>query len=145
MNNPKFKAWDKKEKQWLFDGEGFAVIGEVTLFGLVDQYCAEHLEEKETSLGRLGEIETFVSTGKLDIHNREIYYDSEIVRFKLELPPLGYTELTGIFSFDIEKLRTDIKIYGNSKYNKLWYNNSTMSDFIIIGTKQENQNLLEGK
>jgi len=46
MREIKFKAWDKKKKEWVF-GYPFHVIGETTLFDLLKQYSIENLTDLE--------------------------------------------------------------------------------------------------
>ena len=66
-----FRAWDKKTKQWIC--KGYAALGEVTLFNLVDQWLSEHKEGAKSMLERLGDVEETMFTGVNDKNGKEIY------------------------------------------------------------------------
>lgn len=74
MRNPKFRAWHNVEKKWLFGYEfsnlgGFSLIGEVVLFGELNQVG---LEDWNNVI-----IEQF--TGLKDDNNNDIY-EGDIVK-----------------------------------------------------------------
>lgn len=66
----KFRAYDKVTKRILVDG--FAILGETTCFGLIEQALWETPSDKAT-LERLNEVEIVQSTGLQDKNNVDIY------------------------------------------------------------------------
>ena len=73
MREIKFRVWDKRLGQFLFDGGGFAVIGEVTCFNMVGQYCAENIAGRKTTLERMGDLEISQFTGLHDKKGKEVW------------------------------------------------------------------------
>lgn len=73
--NYKFRAFDKLKKVMI--AEGFHVIGEVTMFSIIDQYCMENAEGKPL-LERYGDIEVMQWTGHQI--NGVYLYDLDIIR-----------------------------------------------------------------
>lgn len=71
----KFRAFDTLKKVMI--AEGFHVIGEVTMFSVIDQYVRENREGK-SSLERYGDIEVMQWTGH-QINGVDLY-DLDIVR-----------------------------------------------------------------
>ena len=67
----KFRAWDKKTKHMI--ATGFHVIGEVTMFNMIEQYLYENLEAPETMLERLIDVELMQFTGLRDSKGNEAY------------------------------------------------------------------------
>lgn len=70
MREYKFRAWDKRLKQWI--ATGFHVIGEVTMFGGIEQYCLEN-HCNINSLLRFNDIEISIWTGRKDSEGNDIY------------------------------------------------------------------------
>ena len=82
-------------------------------------------------------------TGLTDKNGKEIYANSDIFKFKYLKELHNPIDLTGIFTFNHDDLRYEIDIIGNKEYTCLCYvGNGIFYDFEIIGTKQENPELL---
>lgn len=68
----KFRAWDKKTKQFLKPWpNGFAILGETTCFDLIGQQLKESTPKEDTLL-RLNDVELSQFTGLL-AKNGEVY------------------------------------------------------------------------
>jgi hypothetical protein len=92
----------------------------------------------------------YQSTGKTDIHGKEIYYDFHIVKFKHETFKHetfnGEYEFIGIFHLNEDELRAEIDIYTVYDCSGFWYDSMSMSGFEIIGNIKKNPELIrEGK
>jgi len=80
MREIKFRAWDTYKKQWV--ATGFHVIGEVTMFDLVGQYCHENPNPKyDIAELRFNDIEMTEFTGLKDCTGKEIW-EGDILRYE---------------------------------------------------------------
>lgn len=73
----KFRAYDKLNKLWIVGG--FHVIGEVTIFGVIESYCKANLTpEFPTTLDRLSQIE-LMECSLLPDKNGNLIYEGDIL------------------------------------------------------------------
>lgn len=134
-----FIMWDKIEKEWLTTGNmPICSMEETLIFDFSDS----------------NEVSSHLYIGKTDIYGNKIYADSSIVEFEYEdrIPTLidddVIIKFTAYFEYNIDELRCELIIldYDRTKtksiYSVLSYNMDLMKNLKVIGTLQENQELL---
>jgi hypothetical protein len=93
MSNPRMRAWDTHLKQWV--EKGFHVIGEVTMFGVINQYCSENRDpndkDRDTTLGKLGDIRMTQWIGHNDENGVDIY-EQDLIKCWLDFGPGGFQQ-----------------------------------------------------
>jgi hypothetical protein len=88
MIEKKFRVYDKREKKFI--GIGFHVVGEFTMFNVIDSYCFYNRGFKETTLERMNDIEVTQWIGLLDANKVDIY-EKDIIKYYN--PNSGYGNL----------------------------------------------------
>lgn len=131
MREIKFRAWDKKLKEMV--GVGFHVIGEYTMFDIIEQHCYE-TKEDGTTLERLTDIEITQYVGRKDKNEVDIY-EGDIIQveshgIKLSKFRVYWCE----YSLAFKKIRDDGETFALDSYQM---------SLTVIGNIYENPELLE--
>lgn len=116
----KFRAWDTLRKVMV--AEGFHVIGEVTMFGEIDNYCLNYHEGK-SALDRYNDIEIMQDSGfddnlGHDAYEGDITDDGRIIVW--HKGAFWLNQINGDGKFPLHFLitgRLDRKIIGNKWAN----------------------------
>jgi uncharacterized phage protein (TIGR01671 family) len=150
MREIKFRAWDTLTKKMI--SEGFYVIGETTMFNMIDQYIHEHKGDAESSLQRFNDIELMQYTGLKDKNGKDIY-PHDVIRWEggfhngafigevlLEEGTVGPCKGPNVFGYYLKGRKeneTNSLLNGSGLYN-LW----KLEQMEVIGNIYENPELL---
>ena len=152
MREIKFRAWDKKLKQFIKEAHGFHVIGEVTAFDMIQGYCCENKAGANSSLERIGDIEIQQFTGLRDKNGTEIY-EGDILESVSEIVHLADNRPTGkiavkrfFMGFQEEYSRFQLQRISDGRFELLPHSQFLFSHYYsVIGNIYENPELLEVK
>lgn len=78
MREIKLRAWDSARKEMI--ATGFHVIGEVTMFSVIEQWLSEHSIEGKGILERLVDVVLSEFTGMQDSEGNDIYEGDVLIR-----------------------------------------------------------------
>lgn len=153
MKDIKFRAFDTLNKE-MFGLEGFHVIGEVTMFGIIEDWMRENPNGGKGSLDRYGDIELMQFTGLKDSKGVEIY-EGDIIRVLRtpDNPMSGYFDITAAKQ-DYEYRIAELEIKENDWENSISFSlpkSISYSERIeknklkweVVGNKYQNPDLLK--
>lgn len=137
MRDIKFRAWDNHKKKMI--ATGYHVIGEVTMFGVIDQWVQEQRSDIP-SLEYYNHIIEMQFTGLHDKHGNEIY-EGDILKRSKELEP----SFVAVIEFKNGMFGGTTKPYNNHfigmpRLNKCDYDGGGYDE--IIGNIYEHPSLL---
>ena len=148
MREIKFRAWDTQGKKMLFTG--FHVIGEVTAFGLIDDYCFKTKGDK-TSMERWNDIELMQYTGLKDKNGVEIY-EGDVLKWQMTQPEYecGWCWIYGVVEFGQGSFRYSMVADGCEWLNLPMVDNSCVlmggvESHEIIGNIYSNPELITSR
>ena len=140
MNNPKFRAWDKKLKKWVDGGDGFHLTGEAMLIAGIFQtkYYSENVYKR---LYR--DVEITQQIEKNDKNNHELYL-GDIVKHPqyLGLWELVYTPFATV---GIQQIRHVANNKGQDCFGQVITLIQDWEQIEYVGNKFENAELLKGE
>lgn len=144
----KFRVWDTRTNTLI--AEGFHVIGEVVLFGLIEQYLYENKKPEETTLGLLQYVVVDEFTKAKDRGDKDLY-SGDIVEIMQSGMARGLPKGSRfVITYDEVHNRWGTEYVGNLERRKQGYRMDSM--FFItpansknlkkIGNKYQNPELL---
>lgn len=128
MNNLLFRAYDLKKKEWIYPyPEPFHIIGEVTVFEMLKPYSIKNYNDIEITqyIGHKDKNEKMIFVGDIILHT--YIHENKTIKLYQEIK---YEWLEAGDDMDCESL--------GYHFNPSWKNN-----FIIVGNKFENKDLLK--
>ncbi len=132
--NRDYIFWDKSFKRFLSKTCGVLSDGSIAIF-------------KEGHLSCIlyeGEVTAYKSTGLMATNNKMVYADSSIVEFEFLEELHKPVTLRGVFTWSDSELRYEIDIDDSyAPYVCLSYDYVRMSKFKVIGTLQENPEMIK--
>lgn len=134
----KFRAWDNLTEKYIV--VGFSVIGEVTMFDAIDQYCGENKGDRKTTLERLSDIDLEQFTGLHDKNGVEIYdgdiYSRSGNTYVIEMP----NQWGGFYWHKIYDSWIKKKVYDRNQHS--WLSKPDCMTCEVIGNIHQNPELL---
>lgn len=137
MKAIKFRAWDIKYSEMI--ATGFTVIGEVTMFGIIDQYVCENPIDGRCSIERYNDIILMQFTGLKDINEKDIY-EGDILKWtswKKDIAPYN-----NIVEFYAGNQSCGYRIRNKSFFKALTGNGIFNAKAEVIGNIYQNPKIL---
>lgn len=132
MREIKFRAYDKKKKKWVWDKEPFYLIGETTMFDLLNQF----------SIDAVNDIVLVQYTGLKDKNGKEIYEGDICIGLVVD----SYADMSKV-PFSVE-FQDGCFIENRNGSNLGYYKNVSYgigNSLEVIGNIYDNKDLLEDK
>lgn len=90
-----FRAYDRRTKKFI--AKGFDVVGETTMFNMIEQYVSEHKDPNETTLERLGDVVVDLCSTLYDKSGTKVF-EGDIFPVNLT-PKKGVIDIYGVVVF----------------------------------------------